>query len=200
MQQPRKPSLKLTLPTPLPKPLTDSPIPPQYIDQNDDLALGIHFHEIARYDWSAYYFSIAASNGDPTGMFLYAISMRHGWGMPKDEELSFVLLSQCTDMYKDLLGNNSNIPTHLPLALYETAMSFQQGWGTEKDLAKGAYYFQLASKLGDADAQVALAECFLRGDGVKPSKKEAAKWFRMAEKQGAGLVQMQWIWKEKYDE
>ena len=41
-------------------------------------------------------------------------------------------------------------------------MSFQQGWGTEKDLAKGAYYFQLASKLGDADAQIALGECFLR--------------------------------------
>ena len=39
-----------------------------------------------------------------------------------------------------------------------------------------------------------------RGDGVKPNKKEAAKWFRMAEKQGARLVQMQWIWKDKYND
>jgi TPR repeat protein len=38
------------------------------------------------------------------------------------------------------------------------------------------------------------------GDGVKPSKKMAASWFRKAEKQGARLVQMQWIWKEKYNE
>lgn len=37
------------------------------------------------------------------------------------------------------------------------------------------------------------------GDGVKPNKKMAATWFRKAEEQGARLVQMQWIWKEKYD-
>jgi TPR repeat protein len=51
---------------------------------------------------------------------------------------------------------------HIPLALYEVAMSFQQGWGVSKDKEKAAYYFQLSAQLGDPDAQVALAECFLR--------------------------------------
>jgi TPR repeat protein len=51
---------------------------------------------------------------------------------------------------------------HIPLAMYEVGMSFQQGWGVEKDKAKAAYYFDLAAKLGDSDAQVALAECYLR--------------------------------------
>lgn len=85
-------------------------------------------------------------------------------------------------------------------------MSFLQGWGAKKNQERAAYYFKLAAQLGDADAQIALAECFLRylnlnrGDGVKPSKKQAASWFRKAEKQGARLVQMQWIWKDKYNE
>lgn len=95
-------------------------------------------------------------------------------------------------------------------------MSLQQGWGVARDLEKAAYYFQLAANLGDCDAQVALAESFLRfllfhyghaniktivrGDGVKHSKQLAAFWFRKAEKQGARLVQMQWIWKDKYND
>ena len=41
---------------------------------------------------------------------------------------------------------------------------------------------------------------FLRGDGVKQNKIKAAHWFRRAEKKGARLVQMQWIWKEKYNQ
>jgi hypothetical protein len=40
---------------------------------------GILFHERKLYDIAAYYLSIAASKGDPTGLFLYAISLRHGW-------------------------------------------------------------------------------------------------------------------------
>jgi TPR repeat protein len=51
---------------------------------------------------------------------------------------------------------------HIPLAMYEVGMSFQQGWGVKKDKVKAAYYFDLAAKLGDPDAQVALGECFLR--------------------------------------
>lgn len=57
----------------------------------------------------------------------------------------------------------------------------------------------MAAQLGDIDAQIELGHCYLRGDGVKKSKKQAAQWFRKAEDQGARMVQMQWIWKEKYD-
>jgi TPR repeat protein len=36
----------------------------------------------------------------------------------------------------------------------------------------------------------------MRGEGVLQDKKMAAKWYREAEKQGAKMVGMQWIWKE----
>ncbi|KAJ3325003.1 hypothetical protein HDV06_005592 [Boothiomyces sp. JEL0866] len=198
------------LPSPLNPPAkikTAKPVP-DYIDPTDPLAVGIFYHELNEFEISAYYFSVAAARGHPTGLFLYAISLRHGWGVEKNEKEAFRLLSSVTESVvgeEDFkrMGNAS----HIPLALYEVGMSFQQGWGVPKDKVKAAYYFQQAAQLGDADAQVALAECFMRlllsnyrGDGVKPSKQHAATWFRKAEKQGARLVQMQWIWKEKYDE
>ncbi len=87
----------------------------------------------------------------------------------------------------------------MPIALYEVGIAFQQGWGVKKDLIKAAYYLCIAAELGDVDAQISMADCFLRGDGVKKSKKQAAFWLRKAGKQGANLIQSHWIWKQKYD-
>jgi len=40
----------------------------------------------------------------------------------------------------------------------------------------------------------------LNGIGTKKNAKIAAKYYRMAEKQGVKNVGLSWIWKEKYDE
>lgn len=112
---------------------------------------------------SAFYFSVAASRGDATGLFLYAISIRQGWGVKQDEKEAFRLLSLVTDrvgMEEDLKQITSTF--QVPLALFEVGNAFQQGWGVPKDKKKAAYYFNQAAQLGDADAQVALGECFLR--------------------------------------
>ena len=78
-------------------------------------------------------------------------------------------------------------------------MSFKQGWGVTKNKSTATYYLTIAAQLGDPDAQQELGEAYLRGEGVKRDKKIAAKWFREAEKNGAKMVSMQWIHKEKYD-
>ena len=44
------------------------------------------------------------------------------------------------------------------------------------------------------------AWCYLHGIGTKKSSKMAARYYRMAEKQGVKSVGLSWIWKEKYDE
>ena len=44
------------------------------------------------------------------------------------------------------------------------------------------------------------AWCYLKGIGTKKNVKMAAKYYRMAEKQGVKNVGLSWIWKEKYDE
>lgn len=44
------------------------------------------------------------------------------------------------------------------------------------------------------------AWCYLHGIGTKKNAKMAARYYRMAEKQGVKSVGLSWIWKEKYDE
>ena len=188
------------------------------------------------------------------GIFLYAITLRHGWGVEKDEEEAVRLLQVAANqstghvaqqsLYLQRLGRKRTILmqqsskdkltypsngssaliggreqqqrairrlelqtevkqkasiTEVVMAIFELAMSFKMGWGVPKNKVTAVYYLNMAAELGDPDAQVELGECYFRGDGIKANKKMAAHWFRKAEKQGVRLVQMQWIWKDKYD-
>jgi TPR repeat protein len=51
--------------------------------------------------------------------------------------------------------------------------------------------------MGDADAQMDLGFCLANGKGVKKDRKEAAKWYRAAVKQGQSDIGLAWIYKEK---
>ena len=44
------------------------------------------------------------------------------------------------------------------------------------------------------------AWCYLHGIGTKKNVKLAARYYRMAEKQGVKSVGLSWIWKDKYNE
>jgi len=44
------------------------------------------------------------------------------------------------------------------------------------------------------------AWCYLKGIGTKKNAKMAARYYRMAERQGVKNVGLSWIWKEKYDD
>jgi TPR repeat protein len=210
------------LPLPIPPLLKQAPpIPIEEVDPKDPLAIGLYYHEKNCLDVAAYYFSISAASGNPIGLVLYAITQRHGWGVQKNETLAVKLLQEATQSaIQDLetlnsefkKGNLSKFPrdkidedkktliaSELVLAIYELAVCFKQGWGVSKSAETAAYYLLLAAQLGDKDAQLEIAECYLRGDGVRRDKKMAAKWFRTAEKNGARMVAMHWIWKPKYD-
>lgn len=87
--------------------------------------------------------SLLAPEGDPTGLFLYAISIRHGWyvltifstqppltlfknhirGVPKDEKEAFRLLELVTESVGLVSVPNEGIvhAYHIPLALYEVS-------------------------------------------------------------------------------
>ncbi|KAI8905850.1 hypothetical protein EDD86DRAFT_61836 [Gorgonomyces haynaldii] len=207
-----EPELEKTLPHPLPVPAqlsTAQPVPSD-VDSSDPLAVGIFYHENDNLPVALYYFSVSAARAHPIGMVLYAISLRHGWGIDKTPDLEreavrLLVLATTLATEQDLgdytrsLDRTNKHATQLVLAMHELGISFKQGWGVPKDKMRAAYYLNMAASLGDPDSQVELGHCYLRGDGVKVNKKMAAFWFRKAEKQGARMVQMQWIWKEKYD-
>lgn len=188
---------------------------PRSVDPKDPLAIALFYHQENNLTVAAYYYSHAAARGTPLGLFMYALALRHGWGVPEDQLEAVRLLRMATDAvllskssitdpttpYRASLGRPRANAVLAPLvvAVYELGVSFMHGWGVDKNKLRAAYYFNMAAQLGDKDAQTELAHCYMRGDGVCQDKRQAAKWFRKAEQQGVHMVQMQWIWKAKYD-
>lgn len=140
-------------------------------------------------------------------MFLYGISLRHGWGCKQNTPLAFQYLQTAAEhAVDDLLkqGNKQILAStatkgELVMAIYELGVSFQQGWGVQKSKETAFYYFEIAANLGDSDAMNDVAFCYTHGHGVKKDIYKAAKYYRMAERQGQGQVGNSWIWKEKYN-
>jgi TPR repeat protein len=53
--------------------------------------------------------------------------------------------------------------------------------------------------MGDPDAQNDLGFCYYHGEGVKRNLYTAAKYYRLAHKQGVTVMGNSWIFKKKYD-
>ena len=54
----------------------------------EHLEIGIQAHSSGEVTKSTYHLSLAAISGLPTGMLLYALACRHGWGMRANQEES----------------------------------------------------------------------------------------------------------------
>ncbi|KAL5490089.1 hypothetical protein ACEPAI_4922 [Sanghuangporus weigelae] len=182
----------------------DLPADPKTAD--DYLALGIAHHEADRLKESAECFEKSATleGASGAGMLMWGLSLRHGWGVPKDEPRAFKWLKRAAehavvDLQQGRDGRDA-VKKELVLAVYEVGQCFFQGWGVPKDKAMGVSYFQTAAQLGDPDAQQDLAFCLANGKGCKKDKKAAAKWYRAAAEQGASTVGLAWIHKPKYME
>ncbi|KAJ3207510.1 hypothetical protein HDU67_007428 [Dinochytrium kinnereticum] len=248
---------------PRPAEIDRAPKPPK--ECIEPLMRGIWYHELECLDASTYYFSVAANGGSQLGLFLYAIHLRHGWGIAKDETAAVKILVRTAEaavgevMMDDSASASSYPPsatqqqrtrppqpppttlpdrsssrtpiqggtlssTHtttatkrqscfgvntrirriaseeLSFALFELSQCFRQGWGVKRDKDTGMYYLKVAAQLGDMDAQLELAEAYMRGDGIRADKKKAAQMYRLALAQGADMPGMHWVYKEKYDD
>ncbi|KAF8724835.1 hypothetical protein AX14_008580 [Amanita brunnescens Koide BX004] len=154
------------------------------------LQLGIQYHEANKLEDSALCFEKSANEkgGCGIGMLMWGLTLRHGWGCPKDEKRGFKWLrraaeSAVEDLENARIGTSLDpeaIQTELVLSIYEVGQCFFQGWGVPKDQKMAVSYYQVAARLGDADAQSDLAFCLANGKGCKKDRKEAAKWYRAA--------------------
>jgi len=174
------------------------------------LQLGIQHHEANRLKESAECFERSAKEGGGCGVgkLMWGLTLRHGWGCPKNEKSAFSWLSRAaesavSDLEKARLTGAvtvNAVQNELVLAIYEVGQCFFHGWGVEKDQQMGVSYYAVAARLGDPDAQHDLAFCLANGRGCKKNRKEAAKWYRAAVAQGASDVGLAWIYKEKFKE
>lgn len=118
----------------------------------DFVRQGIDFHEIGEISKATQYFRSAAEMGDPVGMLMYGLSVRHGWGCTANRPLAFQYLQKSAEhAVGDLKSRDSFASTaakgELVLAIYELGICFRHGWGVEKNKKTAAYYFDIAANL-----------------------------------------------------
>lgn len=96
---------------------------------------GIKFHEAGKLEKATEMFKQASNLDFPMGMFLYGVSLRHGWGCAKNEHLAFQYLQKSAEhAVVDLNTFSSTMNTsatkgELIMAIYELGVSFRHGWG-----------------------------------------------------------------------
>ncbi|KAI5298413.1 hypothetical protein KEM55_003425 [Ascosphaera atra] len=131
--------------------------------------------------------------GNPTGMLLYALACRHGWGMRPNAKEGMKWLRKAVANVGTELNNPKKREEQAPQSIKER----------EAKKAKQAQFALAVYELGirewgDVDALAEAGFCYAEGVGCRKNLKKAAKLYRMAEAKGMSMVGNSWIHKEKY--
>ncbi|KAI0880414.1 uncharacterized protein GGS22DRAFT_85721 [Annulohypoxylon maeteangense] len=185
------------------------------ISAEEHLAKGIKCHEEGSVKESTYHLRLAARAGDPTGMLLYALACRHGWGMRPNQREGVEWLRKAADVVsaeiaedEDHVKEGKSVDfmdrktrkAQFALSIYELGVSHMNGWGIEQDKALALRCFEIAGSWGDVDALAEAGFCYAKGVGCKKDLKKSAKFYRMAEAKGMSMPGNSWIHKAKYSD
>ncbi|KAJ5108407.1 hypothetical protein N7456_005082 [Penicillium angulare] len=181
------------------------------VSADDHIAKGIELHEKGSLQESTYHLRIAAKQNHPTGMLLYALACRHGWGMRPNQQEGVRWLRKAVDSVGLEMLENPDAPgaskakelqkayrAQFALSIYELGVSHLNGWGIEQDKALALRCFEIAGQWGDVDAMAEAGFCYAEGVGCKKDMKKAARFYREAETNGMSMVGNSWIYKDKY--
>ncbi|KAL2172043.1 hypothetical protein VTG60DRAFT_413 [Thermothelomyces hinnuleus] len=175
----------------------------------------IALHESGALQESTWHLRHAAKQGHPTGMLLYALACRHGWGMRPNPREGVEWLRKAADSAsleiadeEDQVREGKKVDvaerkTHkaqFALSIYELGVSHMNGWGIEQDKALALRCFEIAASWGDVDALAEAGFCYAQGIGCKKDLKKSAKYYREAEARGMNMVGNSWIHKPKYND
>ncbi|KAJ5541690.1 hypothetical protein N7494_006766 [Penicillium frequentans] len=181
------------------------------LSADDHVTKGIELHESGSLNESTYHLRIAAKQNHPTGMLLYALACRHGWGMRSNQKEGVRWLRKAVDSVGLEMLENPDAPgaskakelqkayrAQFALSIYELGVSHLNGWGIEQDRSLALRCFEIAGQWGDVDAMAEAGFCYAEGVGCKKDMKKAARFYRQAESNGMSMVGNSWIYKEKY--
>jgi hypothetical protein len=187
----------------------------QGLSPEDHVSKAIELHQFGDLKESTYHLRIAAKQGHPTGMLLYALACRHGWGMRSNQKEGVQWLRKAVDCAMLEVADDEDASSATPvrdanekkahraqfaLSIYELGVSHLNGWGIEQDKPLALRCFEIAGNWGDVDALTEAGFCYTQGIGCKKDLHKAAKLYRTAGAKGASMVGNSWIYKEKYDE
>jgi TPR repeat protein len=132
------------------------PSPAASIAPDEHLKMGIDLHEKGSLNESTYHLRCAARGGHPTGMLLYALACRHGWGMRPNQREGVEWLKKVTQLASSEVADDENGISNMPfmekqgrrnqfaLSIYELGVSHLNGWGTEMDKGLALNCFEIA--------------------------------------------------------
>ncbi|KAK2733935.1 hypothetical protein FQN57_001918 [Myotisia sp. PD_48] len=188
-------------------------MPKSQMTAEDHVTKGIACHENGSLNESTYHLRLAAMQNHPTGMLLYALACRHGWGMRTNPTEGVKWLRKAVDSAGLDLTNGTAATieprgrsmaeqktrqAQFALSIYELGVSHMNGWGIDQDKGLALRCFEIAAEWGDVDALAEAGYCYAEGSGCKKDLKKAAKYYRMAESKGMSMVGNSWIYKDKY--
>jgi TPR repeat protein len=128
----------------------------------EHLTLGIECHENGSLNESTYHLRHAAKLHHPTGMLLYALACRHGWGMRPNQKEGVEWLRKAADYASlEIADDEDQIKEGKPvnflerktrkaqfaLSVYELGVSHMNGWGTDQDRALALRCFEIAGSM-----------------------------------------------------
>lgn len=179
----------------------------QALSSDDHVTKAIDLHQNGDLKESTYHLRIAAKQGHPTGMLLYALACRHGWGMRPNQPEGATWLRKAVDHAMLEVADDEDPKSTKPkadlaemkahkaqfaLAIYEMGQCHLNGWGMEQDKALALRCYEIAGNWGDTDALTEAGFCYAQGIGCKKNMKKAAKFYRMAEQKGVSMVGNSW--------
>lgn len=174
---------------------------------DDHVTKAIDLHQNGDLKESTYHLRIAAKQDHPTGMLLYALACRHGWGIRSNPKEGVAWLKKAVDsamleVADDESANGEKSKAdflqkkehkaQFALSIYELGVSHLNGWGVDQDKALALRCFEIAGNWGDPDALTEAGFCYSEGIGSKKDLKKAARFYRMAEKKGVSMVGNSW--------
>ncbi|KAK0260007.1 hypothetical protein B0A54_09493 [Friedmanniomyces endolithicus] len=184
------------------------------------LEVGIQAYSAGEVSKSTYHLRLAAYSGLPTGMLLYALACRYGWGVQADQEEGVKWLREAIDTaglevveVEATLSKAShaanpdpvadaaerrNRKAQFALAIYELGITYMNGWGCPKDKPLAVRCYEVAGSWGDADALAEAGFCYTQGVGCRKDLKKGAMLYRKAAVLGMSMAGNSWIYKAKY--
>ncbi|KAI9770301.1 MAG: hypothetical protein M1840_003460 [Geoglossum simile] len=181
----------------------------------DHVTKGIECHENGSFQESTYHLRLAAEANHPTGMLMYALACRHGWGMRPNQKKGVQWLRKAVNCSSLEVADDEDLEkegktldyverktrrAQFALSIYELGVSHMNGWGIEQDKALALRCFEIAGAWGDGDALAEAGFCYAQGVGCKKDLKKAANFYRQAESKGISMIGNSWIYKSKYND
>jgi TPR repeat protein len=119
---------------------------------------------------AARYFKLAADQGLAQAQFSYAIYLRRGVGVPRDDPEAARYFKLVADQGSDE-------------AQYTYGRFLENGVGVDEDI-EAAKYIKMAAEHGHVEVLFKMGEYYEQGMGVPESRKDAARYYRLAADKG----------------